>query len=275
MRLLALGDVVGRSGRDAVIEAVPRLRKDWKLDFVMVCGENAAHGFGLTAKIAADFFEAGVDVVTLGNHSWDQREMIAHIDKEPRIIRPLNYPTGTPGRGAGVYAATGGRKVLVIQVMGRLFMDPLDDPFAAITQELNRYRMGKGGGIDAVLIDVHAEATSEKMAVGHFVDGRASLVVGTHSHIPTADCQVLPGGTGYQTDLGMCGDYNSVIGMRKEAAIARFTRKMPTDRLSPADGDATVCGCVIETDDATGQALSIQPIRVGGRLKPGATTFSD
>jgi metallophosphoesterase (TIGR00282 family) len=274
MRLLALGDVVGRSGRDAVIAAVPRLRQDWKLDFVMVCAENAAHGFGLTGKIAAEFFEAGVDVVTLGNHSWDQREMLSHIDKEPRILRPQNYPAGTPGRGAGVFESKSGRKVLVMQVMGRLFMDPLDDPFASISQELGRHRLGRGGTVDAILIDVHAEATSEKMAAGHFVDGKASLVVGTHSHIPTADCQVFPGGTAYQTDMGMCGDYNSVIGMRKEAAIARFTRKIPTDRLSPADGEATVCGCVVETDDVTGLAKSIQPVRVGGRLQQGAVSFS-
>ncbi|GAB3455795.1 TIGR00282 family metallophosphoesterase [Insolitispirillum peregrinum] len=272
MRILALGDVVGRSGRDAVVAAVPRLRQDLALDFVVVCAENAAHGFGLTAKIASDLFEAGVDVVTLGNHSWDQREMIAHIDREPRILRPMNYPSGTPGRGAGIFQAPQGKKVLVMQVMGRLFMDPLDDPFAAVAQELNKYRLGKGG-VDAIVIDVHAEATSEKMSMAHFADGRASLVFGTHSHIPTADAQILPGGTACQTDLGMCGDYNSVIGMRKEAAIARFTRKMPTDRLAPADGEATVCGCVVETDDLTGLVRKIQPVRLGGRLLQGMPEF--
>lgn len=274
MRLLALGDVVGRSGRDAVVEAVPRLREEWGLEFVVVCAENAAHGFGLTGKIAGEFFDAGVDVVTLGNHSWDQREMIAHIDKEPRIIRPANYPQGTPGRGAGVYTTARGRKVLVMQVMGRLFMDPLDDPFAAVANELNRYHLGKGN-VDAAVIDVHAEATSEKMALGHFVDGKVSLVVGTHSHIPTADCQIFPGGTAYQTDMGMCGDYNSVIGMRKEAAIARFTRKIPTDRLSPANGEATICGCAIETDDQTGLAVRMRPVRLGGRLLTEGNPFTD
>ncbi|MGC2854469.1 TIGR00282 family metallophosphoesterase [Novispirillum sp. DQ9] len=264
MKILYLGDVVGRSGRDAVCEAVPRLRRDLGLDFVVVCGENAAHGFGLSARISQDFFEAGVDVVTLGNHAWDQREMISFIDKEPRILRPANYPPGTPGKGMGVFPAAGGRKVMVVQVMGRLFMDPLDDPFAALAAVLDRHRLK--GGVDAIVVDIHAEASSEKMSIGHFCDGKASLVVGSHSHVPTADCQVLPGGTAYQTDAGMCGDYDSVIGMVKEPAIARFVRKVPGDRLSPAGGEATVCGTVVETDDATGLARSIAPVRLGGRL---------
>lgn len=264
MRILYLGDVVGRSGRDAVCETVPRLRRDLGLDFVVVCGENAAHGFGLTARIAQDFLDCGVDVVTLGNHAWDQREMISFIDKEPRILRPANYPPGTPGKGAGVFPAPGGRKVLVVQVMGRLFMDPLDDPFAAVAGVLDRHRLK--GGVDAVIVDIHAEATSEKMSLGHFCDGRASLVVGSHSHVPTADHQVLPGGTAYLTDAGMCGDYDSVIGMVKEPAIARFVRKVPGDRLSPAGGEATVCGAVVEIDDATGLARSITAVRLGGRL---------
>lgn len=264
MRILYLGDVVGRSGRDAVCETVPRLRRELGLDFVTVCGENAAHGFGLSARIAQDFFEAGVDVVTLGNHAWDQREMISFIDKEPRILRPANYPSGTPGKGVGVFPAAGGRKVLVVQVMGRLFMDPLDDPFAVLAGVLDRHRLK--GGVDAVIVDIHAEATSEKMSVGHFCDGKASLVVGSHSHVPTADHQVLPGGTAYLTDAGMCGDYDSVIGMVKEPAIARFVRKVPGERLSPAGGEATVCGTVVDTDDATGLARSIVPVRLGGRL---------
>lgn len=264
MKILYLGDVVGRSGRDAVCETVPRLRQDLGLDFVVVCGENAAHGFGLNARIAQDFFEAGVDVITTGNHVWDQRELIATIDKEPRILRPANYPPGTPGKGATVFPAAGGRKVLVVQVMGRLFMDALDDPFASVAAELDRHRLK--GGVDAIVVDIHAEATSEKMSMGHFCDGRASLVVGSHSHVPTADYQVFPGGTAYQTDAGMCGDYDSVIGMVKEPAILRFTRKVPGERLSPAGGPGTACGVVVETDDATGLARSIQPVRVGGRL---------
>lgn len=270
MRLMYLGDVVGRSGRDAVVREVPRLRRDLKLDFVAVCGENAAHGFGLTAAIAQEFYDAGVDVVTLGNHAWDQREMLAYIDRDPRIVRPANYPDGTPGRGAALYSLPDGRKVLVVQVMGRLFMDPLDCPFASAQAILQKYPLG--AAVQAVIVDIHAEATSEKMSMGHFCDGRASLVAGTHSHVPTADAQVLPGGTAYITDLGMCGDYNSVIGMKKEAAMARFIRKVPGDRLSPAEGDATVCGVVVETDRG-GKAVSVQPLRIAGRLQQAEPGF--
>jgi metallophosphoesterase (TIGR00282 family) len=265
MRLLYLGDVVGRSGRDAVVAALPGLRERLKLDFVVVNGENSAHGFGITAKICEEFYAAGVDVLTTGNHAWDQREIIGTIDGDPRLLRPLNFPRGTPGRGAGVYPAPRGKKVMVLQVMGRLFMDPLDDPFAAIEAEFSRQRLG--ATVDAVIVDVHGEATSEKMAIGHTCDGRASLVVGSHSHIPTADAQILNGGTAYQTDAGMCGDYDSVIGMKKEAAISRFVRKMPGDRLSPADGEATVCGVFVETNDRTGLAQRVSPLRLGGRLQ--------
>lgn len=266
MKLLYLGDIVGRSGRDAVLERLPQLRRDLALDGVIACGENASHGFGLTLKMAQELFAGGVDVITLGNHAWDQREMIGAIDGEPRILRPLNYPTGTPGRGAIVFTTAAGKKVLVMQVMGRLFMDPLDDPFAAVACELDKHRLG--AAVDAIVVDIHAEASSEKMSLGHYCDGRVSLVVGSHTHVPTGDAQILPGGTGYQTDAGMCGDYDSVIGMRKEAAVARFVRKMPTDRLSPAEGEATVCGVVVTTNPATGLATAIQPLRIGGRLQP-------
>jgi metallophosphoesterase (TIGR00282 family) len=265
MRLLYLGDVVGRSGRDAVVEKLPELRRRLELDFVVVNGENAAHGFGITPKICEDFYAAGVDVVTLGNHSWDQREIMPYIDGDARLLRPLNYPVGTPGKGMGIYPAPRGKKVMVIQVMGRLFMDPLDDPFAAVERELSRMRVGPGG-VDALILDVHAEATSEKMSLGHLADGRASLVVGSHSHIPTADAQILSGGTAYQTDAGMCGDYDSVIGMKKDAAIHKFVRKIPGERLSPADGPGTVCGVFVETDDRTGLAARVSALRVGPRL---------
>ncbi|NKD84683.1 YmdB family metallophosphoesterase [Haematospirillum jordaniae] len=271
MRLMYLGDVVGRAGREKACQVIPDLRRSLGLDFVAVCAENAAHGFGLTASIAQDFFASGADALTLGNHAWDQREMIAYIDREPRILRPINYPVGTPGRGAMLYTTAAGRKVLVVQCMGRLFMDPLDDPFAAVNAELERFRLG--GGVDAVIVDIHAEATSEKMALGHFCDGRASLVAGTHSHIPTADVQILTSGTAYITDLGMCGDYDSVIGMKKDVAVSRFVRKMPTDKLSPATGDATVCGVVVQTDDRTGLAMSVHPIRIGGRLQSAMPVF--
>ena len=265
MRLLFLGDVVGRSGRDMVVGRLPEIREKLALDFVVVNGENSAHGFGITPKFCEEFYAAGVDVLTLGNHSWDQREIMPYIDGDPRLLRPLNYPAGTPGRGVGVYPATRGRKVMVVQVMGRLFMDPLDDPFTGLERELAKMRLGPGGA-DAIIVDVHAEATSEKMAIGHVADGRVSLVVGSHSHIPTADTQILPNGTAYQTDAGMCGDYDSVIGMKKEAAIHKYVRKIPGERLSPAEGPGTLCGVVVETDDRTGLAVRAAPIRLGARL---------
>jgi metallophosphoesterase (TIGR00282 family) len=263
MNILILGDLVGRSGRDAAIAALPGLRRDFKLDFVAVNAENASHGFGLAPEMAQALFAAGADAITLGNHAWDRREIIPYIAQEPRLLRPLNYPPGTPGNGAAIIPLQDGRKVLVAQLMGRLFMDPLDDPFRATEELLGRHRLG--GSVQAVLLDFHGEATSEKMAFGHAFDGRASAVVGTHTHIPTADQQILPGGTAYATDLGMCGDYDSVIGMTKEPAIARFIRKMPGERLAPAEGPATVCGAFIQTNEK-GLAVRIEPVRLGGRL---------
>ncbi len=200
----------------------------------------------------------------MGNHSWDQREILSFIETEPRLLRPCNYPPGTPGKGAGVYEAPQGRKVLVAQAMGRLFMDPLDDPFAGIDAILGRHCLG--ATVHAALVDIHAEATSEKMAFGHFCDGRVSVVVGSHSHIPTADVQILPKGTAYQSDAGMCGDYDSVIGMGKDVAIGRFVRKIPGNRLTPAEGEATFCGLFVETDDKTGLTRRAAPVRMGGRL---------
>ncbi len=264
MKVLYIGDVVGKSGRKAVLEHMPRLRDEMALDFVVLNGENAAHGFGITAAICQQFFDAGADVITTGNHAWDQREIIDYIQDEPRLLRPLNYPEGTPGSGVGEYQTKDGKKVVVIQVMGRLFMDPLDDPFAAVGRAMLNKRIGDN--VDFIMIDIHAEATSEKMAMGHHFDGRASLVAGTHSHIPTADAQVLPGGTAYQTDVGMCGDYNSVIGMTIGPAIGRFISKMPSQRLEPAVGEGTLCATYVETDDNTGLATKVAPIRVGGRL---------
>ena len=265
MRLLFCGDVVGRVGRDVLIAEVPRLRRELALDFVVANGENAAHGFGITDKICADLYGCGVDVITTGNHVWDRREIIAYIDGDPRLLRPVNFPPGTPGAGHGVYALADGRKIMVVNAMARLFMDAIDDPFAAIDRLLGAHPLG---AVTAILVDFHGEATSEKASMGHFCDGRASAVIGTHSHCPTADHQILPQGTAYMTDAGMCGDYDSVIGMRKEAAIARFVSKLPGERLEVADGAATLCGVVVETDDATGLARRIAPLRLGGRLAP-------
>jgi metallophosphoesterase (TIGR00282 family) len=264
MKILHLGDVVGRAGRDAILERLPGIRTRLSLDFVVVNGENAAGGFGITEKILAELLKAGADVVTTGNHVWDQKETAGFIDRSPRLLRPENFQKHTPGRGHGFYEAPGGRRVLVANLMGRLFMDALDDPFAA--GEAILAQTGLGRGADVILFDFHAEATSEKMAFGHAFDGRVSAVIGTHTHVPTADTMLLAGGTAYQTDIGMCGDYDSVIGMQKTLPVQRFVRKMPTERLTPADGPATLSGVFIETDDATGLALRAAPLRVGGKL---------
>lgn len=265
MKLLFLGDLMGRAGRNAVIEALPRLRAEWKLDFIVVNAENSASGFGITSKIADALFEAGADVVTLGDHAFDQKEILAHIEREPRLLRPLNFAPGAPGRGHGIFEATRGRKVLVAVALGRVFMNrPFEDPFSALDEVLKSTPLG--GAVQAAIVEIHAEATSEKMAVGHWCDGRASLVVGTHTHVPTADAMVLNRGTAYQSDAGMCGDYDSVIGMEKGEPLRRFVTGMWSERFQPALGQATICGTLVETDDKTGLARSITPIRLGGRL---------
>ena len=264
MRILFLGDVVGRSGRDAVEALLPELRRRLGVDLAVVNAENASHGFGLSPAMATSLFAAGCDVLTLGNHSWDRKELIGHIGTEPRILRPLNFPPGTPGAGSVVVGLGDGRKALVVNAMGRLFMDSLDDPFRSLSDLLSRHRLGVT--VSAIVVDFHAEATSEKAALAHLLDGRVSLVAGTHTHTPTADHRILAGGTAFQADAGMCGDYDSVIGMGKEAAVARFVRKMPGERLQPAEGEATVCGLLVETDDRTGLALRVWPLRVGGGL---------
>jgi 2',3'-cyclic-nucleotide 2'-phosphodiesterase len=266
MRILFLGDVVGRSGREAVVATLPRLREALAIDLAIVNAENASHGFGLAPEMAQALFEAGADVLTLGNHAWDRREIIPYISEQPRLIRPLNFPPGTPGTGTVVVDVPGGRRALVLQAMGRMFMDALDCPFRTTAAELSRHRLG--GSVQAIVLDIHAEATSEKMSYGHSFDGQVSLVVGTHTHCPTADHMILPGGTAYLSDAGMCGDYDSVIGMGKEVAAARFWRKMPGERLNPSEGEATICGVFVETDDATGLARRIEPLRSGGRLAP-------
>ncbi|MDE2030038.1 MAG: TIGR00282 family metallophosphoesterase [Alphaproteobacteria bacterium] len=264
MRILFFGDVVGRSGRDGLAKHLPALREKFKSDAVIVNAENAASGVGITMKIAEDMFASGVTCLTSGNHVWGQKELMLTIDREPRILRPLNYPEGTPGRGFYM-AAAGGRKLLVVNAMARLFMEPvLDDPFAAMEKLLAGHKLS---GETQIFVDFHGEATSEKMAFAHVFDGRVSAVIGSHTHVPTADAQILPRGTAYLTDAGMCGDYDSIVGMKKDVAIWRFTRKTPPpERKAPADGEATVCGAFIETDDATGMAVAINPVRVGGIL---------
>lgn len=264
MKIVFIGDVFARSGRDALAKHLPAVKAEHAPDVVIVNGENAAHGIGINDKISQEFFELGVDVITLGNHSWDQREVIPYIEREPRLIRPINYPAGSPGNGSIVYTLKDGRKILIINAMARLFMDPLDDPFAAVDTLIRTHVMGRT--VHAIFLDFHGEASSEKMAMAHYLDGRVSAVVGTHTHIPTGDAQIFSKGTAFQCDAGMTGDYNSVIGMRPDTPIMRFTRKISMERLSPTDGEGTMCGVFIETDDRTGRAINIRPIRRGPRL---------
>lgn len=264
MRILFLGDVVGRAGRDALCARLPALRAQLAADLVVVNAENASHGFGLSPDMADAFFKAGADVLTLGNHAWDRREIVPYIETQKNLLRPLNFPPGTPGQGHVLVELANGKRALVVQVMGRLFMEPTDDPFRMTAELLGKYRLGQT--VDAIMVDVHAEATSEKAGFAHSFDGRVSFVVGTHTHVPTADAQILPGGTAFQTDAGMCGDYDSVIGMDKGVAAARFWRRTPGERLAPAEGEATLCGVVVDTDPLTGLAVAIAPLRVGGRL---------
>jgi metallophosphoesterase (TIGR00282 family) len=266
MRILFLGDVMGRAGRTAVHEHLPRLRKEWNLDFVVVNGENATAGMGLSTEHAKGLLDAGADCLTLGDHAFDQKDMLRYIEQDQRVIRPMNFSKASPGKGYKLFNAAGGRKVLVIQVLGQVFMKrPFDDPFSALETVLKSHP--RGGLAQATIVDVHCEASSEKMALGHYCDGKASLVVGTHTHVPTGDAQILPNGTAFLSDAGMCGDYNSVIGMEKSEPLRRFLTGMPKGRFTPALGEATLSGVYIETDDRTGAATRIEMVRQGGRLQ--------
>ena len=266
MRILFLGDVMGRAGRDAICARLKTLRADWRLDFVVINGENATNGAGLSAAHARDLLAAGADCLTLGDHAFDQRDMLGFISQEPRVLRPLNFAKGAPGQGARLFEASRGRKILVAQVLGQVFMKrPFDDPFSAIEPVLKSYPLG--GQAAASLVDMHCEATSEKMAMGHWCDGKASIMVGTHTHVPTADAMILPGGTAYQSDAGMCGDYNSIIGMDKAEPMRRFITGMSGGRFSPAEGAVTLSGLYVETDDKTGKSVSVKMVRDGGALQ--------
>lgn len=266
MKILFLGDVMGRSGRQAIQSELAGLKETLKADFTIVNGENASSGMGLTGKHAKVLLDAGADVITLGDHAFDQKDMLQFIETEPRILRPLNFSKSAPGRGIGVYTATRGRKIMVTQVLGQVFMKrPFDNPFGILEQVLPKYPLG--GQCQASFVDIHCEATSEKMAIGHYCDGKVSAVVGTHTHVPTADAMVLPGGTAFQSDAGMCGDYYSVIGMQKAEPLRRFVTGMPKGRFEPAMGPATLSGALIETDDLTGKAKSITMVRHGGTLQ--------
>jgi 2',3'-cyclic-nucleotide 2'-phosphodiesterase len=271
MRLLFLGDIVGRAGRTAVCDALPGLIKRYGLDFVVINGENSAGGFGITEAILNDLIDAGADCVTLGNHAFDQKEALVFIERHDRLVRPLNFPKGTPGRGATLLKAKSGADVLVVNAMGRVFMTELDCPFRAIDAELTACALKQGA--DAILIDFHAEATSEKQAMGFFLDGRVSVVVGTHTHTPTADARILTSGTAYMSDAGMCGDYNSVLGMDPDEPINRFLTRIPRGRYEPAVGPGTLSGFAVDIDDKTGLAVKAGPLRLGPHLETAVPEF--
>jgi metallophosphoesterase (TIGR00282 family) len=271
VRVLFLGDIVGRSGRKAVLRELPLLREKLHLDFVVVNAENAAGGFGVTEKIYLELRDAGADVITTGNHAWNQREALSFCERHDRFLRPVNYPAGTPGQGAGLFETASGARVLVINAMGRVFMEALDDPFAAMEQEISVCPLGEGA--DVILVDFHAEASSEKTAMGHFLDGKVSMVVGTHTHVPTADDRVLPGGTAYMTDAGMCGCYDSVVGMDKDEPLRRFLTRIPSERFAPATGPGSVCGLAVDIDEKTGLARACAPLRLGPHLRPALPDF--
>ena len=271
MRLLFLGDVVGRAGRRVVLQELPRLRARYRLDFVVVNGENAAGGFGITEAILEELLSAGADVVTLGNHAFDQKDALVFIERHERLLRPINYPAGTPGKGVGLFKGANGGDVLVINAMGLVFMPELGCPFRAVDREIEACGLKRGA--DAIVVDIHGEATSEKQAMGYFVDGRASCVVGTHTHAPTADERVLPRGTAFISDVGMCGDYESVLGMEAAEPINRFLTKIPKGRFEPAMGSATLSGLAVEIDDRTGLAVRTKGLRLGGVLAPTEPLF--
>ena len=265
MRILFVGDVMGRSGREALEKYLPKLKEDLDVDVAIVNGENAAHGRGITAKFCEQFYDHGADVITTGNHVWDQREILKYITRDPKLLRPANFPKGTtPGNGLYLHELMDGRKILVVNIMCRLFMDPLDDPFQVMEEILSEYKMGKN--CDAIFVDLHGETTSEKMSFGHHFAGRVSAVIGTHTHIPTADAHIMSGGTAYMSDAGMTGDYDSVIGIKKEMAISRFTKKLPGEHFIPANENMMLCGALVVTSDNTGKARAIEPIRIGDVL---------
>ena len=262
MKIVFIGDIVGKSGRQAVSDSISKLKEKYTPDIIVANSENAASGYGLSKKIALELFNLGIDIITLGNHAWDQREMLSYIEEKPQIVRAINYPKGVPGKGDYKIILEDGRSLLVIQVMLRLFMGiSLDDPFSAINKILKSEFLGSS--CNAILVDMHGEATSEKNAFGHFIDGRVTAVLGTHTHIPTSDARLLENGTAYQTDVGMTGDYNSVIGMDKDNPIHGFTKGYRAEgRFTPASGIGKLCGAFIQSDDNTGLAKKIETFQI-------------
>ena len=264
MRFLICGDVVGNAGKEIIIKNVPLLRKNESIDFVIINGENSFNGFGITKEICEKFYSIGVDVITSGNHIWDHKKIMSFIDSDQRLLRPLNYPKTAPGKGFGIYETKKGIHVVVINILCRLFMDLVDDPFLSLEDILklikNKYKKM------IIIVDIHGEATSEKMALAHFLDGKVNIVIGTHTHVPTADQQVLEKGTFFQTDLGMCGDYDSVIGMKKDTSILRFRSKHLKTRAETANGNATLCAALIDINEKKFSVNSYKQIKIGGKL---------
>ena len=266
MNILLLGDIMGPSGRKAVIKNLPNLIKKKKLDFVILNGENSADpGVGITKKITEEFLKAGADVITTGNHVWDQKETMNFIDSEKRLLRPQNLTEGSPGIGYGIFTSKNNKKVAVINLMGNVFMKKCEDVFKEAKKFMQIVKLKKEA--DFIIVDIHGEITSEKMAMGHLFDGKATMVVGTHTHVPTSDHQIMENGTAYQTDVGMCGDYNSVIGMNKENSLKKFLKDPSAIKHYPALGEATISGLMVVADNKTGLADKVEPIVIGGLLE--------
>ncbi len=255
MKLLFIGDIVGKSGRKAVKDFLPLLMSEYNPDIVIANGENAANGFGITAKISQELFDLGIEVLTTGNHIWDKKDVLEYIQNESRLIRPANYPDSTPGRGSTIVMTGSGHKVAVLNLSGRIFMDPLDCPFKTAEKEIEILRRET----DLIFVDFHAEATAEKIALANYIDGKASVLVGTHTHIQTADEQIFPKGLGYITDVGMTGPYDSVIGMKVDAAINRFLYQTP-QKYQTATDNVHLCGLFVKVDTETGNAVEIERI---------------
>jgi len=268
MNILILGDIVGPSGREALSKELPSLIKKKKLDFVIVNGENAADtGVGITKKNAEEFFNAGADVITSGNHIWDEKETMEFIVSEKRLLRPENLFKGSPGAGMGIFNSKNNKKVAVINLMGNIFMKKCDDLFDAAKKIIQKVKLKRDA--DFIIVDIHGEITSEKMAMGYFFDGKATMVVGTHTHVPTSDHRILEKGTAYQTDIGMCGDYNSVIGMNRDNSLKKFFKDPLAKKHYPALGKGTISGLMVEADDETGLSKKVEPIIIGGALESG------
>jgi len=265
MRIFFLGDIVGQSGCAAIKKHLPNIIKEKKIDFVVVNGENAAdQGVGITEEIAKDLFNCGVDVITTGNHIWDQKETLKYIEIEERLLRPENLVSNSPGKGFGVYNSKNGFKIGVLNLMGNIFMKKCDDVFEAAANFIKKNSLKDN--YDFLVVDFHGEITSEKMAMGYFFDGKATLLIGTHTHVPTNDARILKSGTAYQTDAGMCGDYNSVIGMNKENSLNSFMKK-DAKKHFPAEGEASLCGIIVDGNQETGLAQNIEHFIYGGELK--------